>query len=175
MSISMRLAGTAGFILAAVLAAPGCARQPAAPKLPEAAYAPLAEDEFARFAGALPAAVAALKSAGFEPDNRPNENIPAGIARIVGGMEKQSGVAESLAAHQTDWAAFSTTMYKVMSAAAAIAVDMAAAADSLKDNSLTQKNLSDDRAFADKVPQDNRDFVINHQEKLLPLSRLGDN
>jgi len=172
-SFLLRLSKPLFVILLAALALQcGQSRAPR-PALPEAAFAPIAEDEFANFSAALPGFVSALKAAGYQPRSVPNENIASGLARIIRGMEGLPGVADSLAAKGMTWPEFSTTLYKVMTTAAAIAVDMTFAADSSLPKRTKDKGLESDRALAARVPESNREFLTSHQNQLAPLSRLG--
>lgn len=150
------------------------AEDPAA-GMPAYAFEPIAEAEGEKFFAALPGVAAALKEAGYAPEEKEGEEIPAALTRVVGGMEEVAGVKEALEQSGTSWAEFGPTMHKVMAASAAFSLDMAVSmSGQLADDSEEGKEMAtyieQAKAFCSKVPQENRQFVIQNMEKLEALN-----
>lgn len=143
--------------------------------LPAVAFEQITEPEMQTFVAALPEVGAALKAAGYAPEEKEGEEVADALARVVSGMEKVEGVEAALAKTGTNWAEFSPTMYKVMAASAAIGLDMAVAmAEGLPEDTEEGKamkaELEKAKVFCGQVPKENREVVIQNMDKLEALN-----
>ncbi|MFO7637989.1 MAG: hypothetical protein R6X14_01595 [bacterium] len=146
--------------------------------MPGVAFAELTQAEMDRLVGALPDVVAALKAGGYETAEEEGDEIPDALARTVSGMRDVPGVGEALKKSGTNWDEFSGTMYKVMAASTAIGLEMALAmaegmVDETEDGKKMKAELEKARAFCERVPQGNREMVIQNMERLEPLGDLN--
>lgn len=152
--------------------------EPAKGTMPAVAFEDLTEAEMAKLTAALPDVVAALKAAGYSPEEREGDEIPDALARAVSGMGEVAGVQAALKKHKTDWNAFSNTMYKVMAASAAIGLDMAiqmaeAFVDDSEEGQEMKAELEKARAFCGQVPEANREMIIENMDKLEILGEIN--
>ncbi len=142
------------------------------------AFAPLTEAELGEFVKALPAVSEALEKAGYAPEDTENESIAAALGRVIGGMQKVEGVEAALKKAGTNWDKFGGVMYKVMAASAALGIDVAVAmAEQMGGGSSEDKEAMEEleqaKEFAAKVPQANKEMVMEHMDELEALGALG--
>lgn len=147
-------------------------------EMPAVAFEPISEAEMDKFTGALPDVSAALKAAGYAPEEREEDELPQALARMVAGMGEVDGVKAALKKNGTAWPEFSGTMYKVMAASAALGLDMAIAmaagfADDSEQGKEIQAELDKAKAFCERVPQGNREIIVQNMEKLEPLGDIN--
>ena len=143
--------------------------------LPAATFEELTQAEVDALVKVLPDVTAALGAAGYAPEFEEDGGIADLIYRSATGMKEVPGVADALKKCDMDWEAFQTTMFKVMSAAAAIGRDMTAAmVDSLglegEELEMVKAELARGKEFCDRVPVANRNMVTANREKLGPLA-----
>ncbi|MFO7675704.1 MAG: hypothetical protein R6X12_05275 [bacterium] len=146
--------------------------------MPAFAFEPITETEGQKFFTALPGVAAALKAAEYAPEEKEGEEIPAALNRVVGGMEEVAGVKEALEQSGTSWAEFGPTMHKVMAASAAFTLDMAVSmSEQLSDDTEEGKEMMAEiekaKAFCAKVPQENRQFIVQNMDKLEALNDVN--
>lgn len=146
--------------------------------MPAVAFEKLTEPEMQKFVAVLPGVAAALKAAGYAPEEKEGEEVSDALARVVGGMGTVAGVEDALKKGGTSWAEFSPTMHKVMVASAAIGLDMAVAmaegmADDTEEGKQMKAELDKAKVFCGKVPKENKDLVIKNMDKLEALGDLN--
>ncbi|HDQ98977.1 MAG TPA: hypothetical protein ENN51_01630 [candidate division WOR-3 bacterium] len=146
--------------------------------MPAVAFEEISEAEMDKFADALPDVGAALKAAGFTPEEREEDEIPDALARLVKGMGQVEGVEAALVRNNTNWPEFSATMYKVMAASAALGLEMALAmaegfADESEEGKQMMAELEKARAFCERVPEENREAIMQNMGRLEALGDLN--
>ncbi len=118
MAKSLRLA-----IVAAVLLCLVCGGKKAAPKsvagVPAEAFAPLTEDDVARFARALPAVVEYLSWRGNASGEglRARDDATKVLIANIEPIQKTEGIDSVLAANGTDWPFFRAMLYRLSACA----------------------------------------------------------
>ena len=145
--------------------------------LPAAAFETLTQAEMDAFLVVLPGVGAALKAVDYAPEDKEEDDISDVIARAVMGMRAVPGVEEAMKKTDMSWKVFQATMYKVMSATAAVGLDMATAmAESMggegEEAEKMQAELEKGKEFCGKVPEENKKMVMQHMDA---LGALGGN
>ncbi|MBN2537633.1 hypothetical protein JXB37_05100, partial [candidate division WOR-3 bacterium] len=141
------------------------------------AFEPLTEAEMGLFIKALPGVGKAIQDAGYKTEEKEGEEIESALARTISGIKTVPGVEEACKAAGTDWNGFNVAMSKVMAATAAISLDMAAAmveglAGEGEDNAEMKAELEKARAFTSRVPEANKEMVIEHIDELQALEAI---
>ena len=141
------------------------------------AFEPLTEGEMEVFVKALPGVAKAIEAAEYKTEEIEGEEIEAALARTMAGIKTVAGVEEACKAAGTNWEAFGGTMNKVMAATAAISLDMAAAmveglAGEGEENAEMKAELEKAKAFTSKVPEANKQMVIQHMDDLDGLEAI---
>ncbi len=145
--------------------------------MPAAAFEILTQAELDAILKVLPGVGAALKAGDYAPEYKEEEEVADAIARAVIGMKAVPGVEDALKKTNMSWKVFQASMYKVMSATAAVGLDMATAmAESMggegEEAEKMQAELEKAKEFCAKVPEENKKMVMKHMDE---LSALGGN
>jgi len=146
---------------------------------PAEAFAEITDAEMQKFITALPKVGEALNKAGFTPPETEDADIATSLATVIEAVKPVPGVEAALKETGTNWPEFRVTMYKVMVATAAFGVEMASAmAEGMADDTTAETReakaeLEKAKEFTSKVPQKNKDMVIQHMDALQGLEALG--
>lgn len=145
--------------------------------LPAAAFEVLTQAEMDAFLAVLPGVGAALKAAEYAPEDKEEDEVADAIARAVMGMRAVPGVEDAMKKTDMSWKVFQASMYKVMSATAAVGLDMATAmAESMggegEEAEKMKAEIEKAKEFCAKVPEENKKMVMQHMDA---LSALGGN
>jgi hypothetical protein len=139
--------------------------------LPAAAFEVLTQVEVDALVKVLPGVTAALKAADYEPEYKEDGGIADMIASSVTGMRTVPGVEEAMKKADMSWEVFQTTMLKVMSATAAISLDMAfAMAESSggegEEAERMKAEIEKGKEFCARVPEANKKMVMENRDAL---------
>lgn len=162
---------------------PPAAEQPAGETgaikdFPAEAFAEITDAEMQKFITALPKVGEALDKADFAPPETEDADIATSLLTVIEAVKPVPGVEAALKEAGTSWPEFRVTMYKIMVATAAFGVEMASAmAEGMGGDTPEAKEamaeLEKAKEFTSKVPQKNKDMVIQHMDALEGLEALG--
>jgi hypothetical protein len=161
----------------ALLAAPGCRGRAAGnevPKgVPKEAFAPMTEDDVARFIAVLPGVLEHLESHGSGPEGtlKPRSTVAQIMTHDVEWVGKVDGIDELLKKGGADWPFFRAMLYRLTACTYAVGVEEVGE-DGFKDavrrepNGLMAKELrkriKEMKAVGAAVPKENVEIFQRH-------------